>query len=63
MKTCVLKKDWQESITTRGRSSRVVVWRILNDAGVELVQPACKSKVEARALAHSLGYEITSEGE
>jgi hypothetical protein len=56
-KTCRLKKDKQERFNIK-RGWYTTAWRIVDQNGVDLVQPWCRTKKEARETAKNLGYSI-----
>lgn len=57
---CWLKKDRQERITIK-RGWFTTAWRIVDQNGVDMVQPWCRTKKEAKGLAIRLGYKIEGE--
>lgn len=60
MKTGYLKKDRMERFNLK-RGWFVVAWRIVDEQGVDLVQPWPNTKSEARRLAVQLGIELKGE--
>ena len=60
MKIGYLKKDRMERFNMK-RGWFVVAWRIVDENGVDLVQPWPNTKSEARRLAVQLGIELKGE--
>ena len=60
MKAGYLKKDRMERFRLK-RGWFVVAWRIVDENGVDLVQPWPNTKSEARRLAVQLGIELKGE--
>lgn len=60
MKTGYLKKDCMERYNMK-RAWFVVAWRIVDENGVDMVQPWPNKKPEARRLAVRLGIELKGE--
>jgi len=60
MKTGYLKKDHMERFNLK-RGWFVAAWRIVDENGVDLVQPWPNTKSEACRLAVQLGIELKGE--
>lgn len=60
MKIGYLKKDHMERFNTK-RGWFVNAWRIVDENGVDLVQPWPNTKGEARETAKRLGIELKGE--
>ena len=60
MKTGYLKKDRMERYNMK-RGWFVVAWRIVDENGVDMVQPWSNTKGEARETAKRLGIELNGE--
>lgn len=60
MKTGYLKKDRMERYNSK-RGWFVNAWRIVDENGVDLVQPWPNTKSEARRTAAQLGIELKGE--
>lgn len=60
MRVGYLKKDRMERFNTK-RGWFVVAWRIVDENGVDLVQPWPNTKSEARETAAQLGIELKGE--
>lgn len=60
MKIGYLKKDRMERYNMK-RGWFVVAWRIVDENGVDLVQPWPNTKSEARETAAQLGIELKGE--
>lgn len=60
MKIGYLKKDRMERFNTK-RGWFVNAWRIVDEKGVDLVQPWPNTKSEARRLAVQLGIELKGD--
>ena len=55
-----LKKDRQERFNLK-RAWFVSAWRVVDAQGVDLFQPWCSTKTEARRLCKELGIELIEE--
>lgn len=55
-----LLEDRQERFNTK-RAWFVKAWRVVDETGVDLVQPWCDTKAEARELAKRLGIVIAGD--
>ena len=60
MKQGFLKKDRQERFNLR-RGWFVTAWRIVDADGRDMVQPWCRSKSEAKAVAKAGGITLGGE--
>ena len=60
MKTGYLKKDRQERFNLK-RAWFVNAWRIVDEAGKDMVQPWSNTKGEARSLAKTLGITLIED--
>lgn len=60
MKTGYLKKDRMERYNSK-RGWFVVAWRIVDENGVDMVQPWPNKKSEARRIAVQLDIELIGE--
>jgi len=60
MKTGYLKKDRMERYNMK-RGWFVVAWRIVDENGVDMVQPWPNKKGQAREIAKRLGIELKGE--
>lgn len=60
MKTGYLKKDRQERINVT-RSYFTNAWRIVDEAGNDLIQPWMTTKYEARKAAKACGIDLIED--
>jgi hypothetical protein len=62
MKTGYLKKDRQERFNMK-RAWFVNAWRIVDAQGVDMVQPWCNTKTDARRVAKQLNINLIESDE